>query len=68
MVYIWQKLFFNKRYISTDNYNPNYELLAKAYDIEYIKCNNNDKILDIVANFMHLKTCEEVTIYAHFNK
>merc|ERR1719235_1975604 len=31
MVWIWQKLFFNERFISVDNVNPDFVQLAKAW-------------------------------------
>ena len=34
MVHVWQHLFFNKRYISTDNYNMNYESFGNANGIK----------------------------------
>ena len=36
MVEYWQKLFCNSRYISTDNNNCNYNILADAYNIKNI--------------------------------
>ena len=46
MVYTWQKLFFNERYISTDNYNPDFNKLAAAYNIKNITI-KKDNITDI---------------------
>lgn len=40
MVYVWQKLFFDKRYIGTENVNPDYCKLASAYDIPSVFCDN----------------------------
>lgn len=40
MVKQWQQLFCDKRYSSTIlDHNPNFEYLAKAYDLEYMKIN-----------------------------
>ena len=38
MVHIWQKLFHNENYIATDNKNPNFAIIAKAYGIQTIEC------------------------------
>lgn len=40
MVYIWQKLFFNEKYISTNNFNPNFNKLADSFGIENLYCDN----------------------------
>ena len=37
MVHIWQKLFFNSRFISTDNHNPDFSKIAEAYGIKSFK-------------------------------
>ena len=41
MVWIWQKLFFGERYISTTNNNPDFVALAKAYGIDAVSCDNS---------------------------
>jgi acetolactate synthase I/II/III large subunit len=43
MVNIWEKLFFNDNIVATEMNNPNYKILAEAYNI---KCLNIDKTLD----------------------
>ncbi|CAE8632248.1 unnamed protein product, partial [Polarella glacialis] len=40
MVWIWQRLFFDGRYISVDNVNPDFVKLAQAYGIEAMSCDN----------------------------
>ena len=40
MVHIWQKLFFNGRYVVTDNKNPDFVKLGESYGIKSIKCEN----------------------------
>tara|TARA_B110000208_G_scaffold133788_1_gene161895 strand:- start:3317 stop:5089 length:1773 start_codon:yes stop_codon:yes gene_type:complete len=40
MVHTWQKLFFNENFISTDNFNPNFNTLASAFGIKNITINN----------------------------
>jgi acetolactate synthase-1/2/3 large subunit len=52
MVYIWQKLFHNKRYIGTENINPNFEYLAKAYNIKTITCNSKLTLKNSIQNIM----------------
>lgn len=36
-VRVWQKLFFNSRFISTDNHNPDFSKIAEAYGIKSFK-------------------------------
>jgi len=40
MVWIWQRLFFDGRYISVDNVNPDFVKLAQAWGIEAARCDN----------------------------
>jgi len=42
MVHIWQKLFFKGRYISTDNLNPDFNILSDAFFIDNIVCDNEE--------------------------
>ena len=42
MVHIWQKLFFKGRYISTDNLNPNFNILSDAFFIDNLSCDNEE--------------------------
>jgi acetolactate synthase I/II/III large subunit len=44
MVHIWQKLFFNSRFISTDNLNPDFNLLAESFGIESIRIQDRDEL------------------------
>lgn len=44
MVYIWQKLFFNERYISTDNFNPDFNAYADAFGIDNLYCDDKDSM------------------------
>jgi acetolactate synthase-1/2/3 large subunit len=48
MVNVWEKLFFNN-VVATETKNPNYELIAKAYDIECITI-NKEMSLDEIQN------------------
>jgi len=40
MVWIWQRLFFDGRYVSVDNVNPDFVMLAKAHGIESMACDS----------------------------
>jgi len=40
MVWIWQRLFFNGRYVSVDNVNPCFVKLAQAWGMEAASCDN----------------------------
>ena len=44
MVHIWQKLFFNERFVATDNFNPDYVKLAESFGIQSIKCDRSSDI------------------------
>merc|ERR1719486_570048 len=44
MVWIWQRLFFDGRYISVDNVNPDFTLLAKAHGIEAVTCSSEEEL------------------------
>ncbi len=44
MVRQWQQLFFDQRYSFTPMMNPNYELIAKANDVEYGYCEKREDL------------------------
>ena len=52
MVYVWQKLFFDENYIATENKNPSYIQLAKAYGIKAYKCDNHKDLAKINKEMM----------------
>jgi len=52
MVHVWQKLFHNENYVATDNINPNFELLGKAYNIKTIECSNTYSLDNKVKQFL----------------
>lgn len=52
MVHVWQKLFHDENYIATDNINPNFELIAKAYNIKVIECSNRYSLDNKVKSFL----------------
>ena len=52
MVEYWQKLFFEGRYISTDNNNCDYNKLADAYDIKNLYCDNEKDLKEKMDEFL----------------
>jgi acetolactate synthase I/II/III large subunit len=52
MVWIWQRLFFEGRYISVDNVNPDFVALAKAYGIEAISCDNEADLPKVIEQWL----------------
>ena len=54
MVHIWQKLFHNENYIATDNKNPNFAIIAKAYGIQTIECYGKRTLEKTVDKFLTL--------------
>ena len=52
MVHTWQKLFFNERYIATDNFNPDFVKLAEAYGIKALKCNDIYSLNDVTKKML----------------
>lgn len=57
MVHVWQKLFHNKRYIGTDNINPDFRLLAEAYDIVSLDCYTKRDLDKCVENILLYDKC-----------
>lgn len=55
MVYVWQKLFHNNNIVATENINPDYELLAKAYNLNVVKCSNINDLDKKVKSFLNMK-------------
>jgi acetolactate synthase-1/2/3 large subunit len=55
MVYVWQKLFFDKRYIGTENSNPDYCKLAAAWDIPSVFCDTEDNLSGAVDEWLNTK-------------
>ena len=44
MVHVWQKLFFDGRIVATDNTNPDFVMLAKAYGLEAFSCESEEEL------------------------
>eukprot|EP01084_Bolivina_argentea_P248449 415614_1 len=53
MVKIWEKLFYDERYVATHNpCNPDYVLLAQSYGIKGIRCDNVYNLNDSIKELM----------------
>jgi acetolactate synthase-1/2/3 large subunit len=52
MVWIWQRLFFDGRYISVDNVNPDYVKLAEAHGIKAIACETEEELPGVVEKWL----------------
>lgn len=53
MVWIWQRLFFDGRFISVDNVNPDFVALAKAYGIEAIRCETEEELPQVLEKWLN---------------
>jgi len=52
MVWIWQRLFFDGRYVSVDNVNPDFVQLAKAHGIEAAQCSTEEELPGVVEKWL----------------
>merc|ERR1712157_666455 len=52
MVWIWQRLFFDGRYVSVDNVNPDFVKLAQAWGMEAVSCNNEADLPAVVEKWL----------------
>eukprot|EP00931_Biecheleriopsis_adriatica_P075102 TRINITY_DN4904_c0_g1_i1.p1 TRINITY_DN4904_c0_g1~~TRINITY_DN4904_c0_g1_i1.p1 ORF type:complete len:657 (-),score=129.28 TRINITY_DN4904_c0_g1_i1:157-2127(-) len=52
MVWVWQRLFFEGRYISVDNVNPDFVALSKAYGIEAVSCDNEKDLPGVIEKWL----------------
>ena len=52
MVYVWQKLLYDGRYIATETTNPDFLKIADAYDIMAIECSSKCDIKEKMNTFM----------------
>lgn len=52
MVWVWQRLFYEGRYISVDNVNPDFVQLAKAYGIEAISCETEADLPQVIEKWL----------------
>ena len=55
MVYIWQKLFFKEKYISTTNHNPDFSKIAAAYGIKYVCIDDQHNIQSVLDEIFRYK-------------
>jgi len=52
MVWIWQRLFFDGRYISVDNVNPDFVKLAQAWGMEAVSCDNETDLPKVIEKWL----------------
>ena len=52
MVHVWQQLFHKNRIIATENENPDYTLLGKAYGIKTISCCSKKSLQKTMNKFL----------------
>lgn len=52
MVWVWQRLFFEGRYVSVDNVNPDYVQLAKSHGIEALRCETEEDLPKVVEQWL----------------
>merc|ERR1719310_744738 len=52
MVWVWQKLFFDGRFVSVDNVNPDYVKLAESWGIKALRCETEEDLPRIVEEWM----------------
>lgn len=53
MVWIWQKLFFDGRYVSVDNCNPDFVKLAQAHGIEAVECSTEEELPKVIERWLN---------------
>eukprot|EP01061_Rhynchopus_euleeides_P018333 TRINITY_DN30295_c0_g1_i2.p1 TRINITY_DN30295_c0_g1~~TRINITY_DN30295_c0_g1_i2.p1 ORF type:complete len:696 (+),score=259.37 TRINITY_DN30295_c0_g1_i2:226-2313(+) len=52
MVNIWQAIYFNKRFLVTDSYNPDFCKLAEAYGIKTLRVGQRSELQDGIKEFI----------------
>ena len=52
MVWIWQKLFYDNKFLSVTNHNPDFAKLADAYDIPSVTCEHTSDLPRAVEKFL----------------
>ena len=66
MVKIWEKLFYDERYVATHNpCNPDYAALAQSYGMKGIKCDNINNLKGSIEELIETDgpvLCEFVTL------
>ena len=65
MVNVWEKLFFDGNIVATESINPNYEFIAKAYNIKYIQINKKDDVYDKIKEFINYDFNKSVILDCH---
>mmetsp|Transcript_54412 Transcript_54412/g.100530 ORF Transcript_54412/g.100530 Transcript_54412/m.100530 type:complete len:647 (+) Transcript_54412:91-2031(+) len=52
MVWVWQRLFFEGRYLSVDNVNPDFVKLAQAHGIEAVACESEEELPGVIERWL----------------
>jgi acetolactate synthase I/II/III large subunit len=53
MVNIWEKLYFEDRYVASDNIrNPSFTELIRSFDFNVFKCSSNDNLQQVTNKFL----------------
>lgn len=52
MVWVWQRLFFDGRYVSVDNVNPDFVMLAKSHGIEALRCETEEDLPKVIEKWL----------------
>jgi len=52
MVWIWQRLFFDGRYVSVDNVNPDFVQMARAHGIEAARCSTEEELPKVIEKWL----------------
>ena len=64
MVHTWQSLFFEKRFIGTNNHNPDFVKLGESYGIKSIRCEN---VYDLDKTTIEMLTYNKGPILVEYN-
>lgn len=52
MVWVWQRLFFDGRYISVTNQNPDFVKLAEAHGIAALRCETEEDLPKVIEQWL----------------
>lgn len=53
MVWIWQRLFFEGRYVSVTNQNPDFVKLAEAHGIAALRCETEEDLPKVIEQWLN---------------
>lgn len=68
MVEYWQRLFHDGRFLAVRNENPDYLILAKAFGIKSIYCDNEADIEEKMKEFLFSDPDEPVLFHVRINR